>query len=96
MREQQLQSILRHMPAGIATLLGPELRYGFVNEAMQALLGGDTPEGQPLANHLGVLAADLLEVMQQVYKSGRPYVAKAYALPLLDAAGARPRLATLT
>ncbi|UOQ53548.1 hypothetical protein [Hymenobacter cellulosivorans] len=43
MREQQLQSILRHMPAGIATLLGPELRYGFVNEAMRALLGGDTP-----------------------------------------------------
>ncbi|MCC2547265.1 PAS domain-containing sensor histidine kinase [Hymenobacter sp. BT175] len=82
MREQQLQTILRHMPAGIATLLGPELRFGFVNEAMQSLLGGDTPEGQPLADHLGVLAADLLEVMQQVYSSGRPYVAKAYALPV--------------
>ncbi|WP_170934821.1 PAS domain-containing sensor histidine kinase [Hymenobacter gelipurpurascens] len=68
------------MPAGIVTLLGPELRYGFVNEAMQALLGGDTPEGQSLAEHPGVLAADLLEVMQQVYRSGRPYVAKAYPL----------------
>ncbi|QJX46314.1 PAS domain-containing sensor histidine kinase [Hymenobacter taeanensis] len=69
------------MPAGIATLLGPELRYGLVNEAMQELLGSPTPTGEPLAKHPGRLAADLLEVMQQVYSSGRPYVAKAYAVP---------------
>ncbi|UPL48661.1 PAS domain-containing sensor histidine kinase [Hymenobacter sublimis] len=91
MREQQLQSILRHMPAGIATLLGPELRYGFVNEAMQALLGGSTPEGEPLATHLSPLEADLLEVMQQVYQSGRPYVAKAYRLPLAAFDESAPR-----
>lgn len=80
MHDHQLQSILRHMPAGIATLLGPELRYGFVNEAMQALLDSPTPLGEPLAEHPGKLATDLLEVMQQVYASGRPYVAKAYPL----------------
>lgn len=90
MREQQLQNILRHMPAGIATLLGPELRYGFVNEAMRTLLGADIREGQPLAEHSGILSPDLLEVMRQVYSSGRPYVAKAYALPLADAAGGPP------
>ncbi|TGE09822.1 PAS domain-containing sensor histidine kinase [Hymenobacter fodinae] len=84
MHDHQLQSILRHMPAGIATLLGPELRYGFVNEAMQALLGGHTPTGEPLAEHRGGLAADLLEVMQQVYLSGRPYVAKAYPFASSD------------
>ncbi|UOQ53549.1 sensor histidine kinase [Hymenobacter cellulosivorans] len=40
-----------------------------------------------------MLAADLLEVMQQVYQSGRPYVAKAYALPLPNPVGgpATPR-----
>ncbi|TGE27322.1 PAS domain S-box protein [Hymenobacter metallicola] len=81
MREQQLQNILRYMPAGIATLIGPELRYGFVNETMQTLLGGHTPEGQSLAEHPGLLAADLLEVMQQVYQSGRPYVVKAHPMP---------------
>lgn len=85
MREHQLQSILRHMPAGIATLLGPELRYGFVNETMQTLLGGNTHEGQSLAEHPGMLATDLLEVMQQVFSSGRPYVAKAYPLAHTDA-----------
>ncbi|WP_167855129.1 PAS domain-containing sensor histidine kinase [Hymenobacter wooponensis] len=72
------------MPAGIATLLGPELRYGFVNEAMQMLLGGATPTGEPLAEHTGGLAADLLEVMQQVYETGRPYVAKAYPFSAPD------------
>ncbi|MBX0291402.1 PAS domain-containing sensor histidine kinase [Hymenobacter sp. HSC-4F20] len=84
MREQQLQTILQHMPAGIVTLLGPELRYGFVNEAMQALLGGHTPEGEPLAAHPGPLTADIREVMGQVYESGVSYVAKAFPLPLTE------------
>src|SRR6476620_9809270 len=82
MREQQLQDILRNMPAGVATLQGEELRYGFVNEAMQAVLGGPVQEGHAIAEHPGTIPADLLEVMQQVYRSGRPFVAKAYAIPL--------------
>ncbi|GGF15154.1 PAS domain-containing sensor histidine kinase [Hymenobacter cavernae] len=90
MRDQQLQDILRHMPAGIATLLGPELRYGFVNAPMQALLGGETPEGQPFAEHAKVIPHDLLEVMRQVRQSGRPYVAKGYCLPLAGPAGDAP------
>ena len=92
MRDQQLQNILRHMPAGIATLLGPELRYGFVNAAMQALLGGDTSEGQPLANHLGAVPPDLREVMQKVYDSGNPFVAKGYGLPKPAEDGGPPTL----
>jgi len=68
------------MPAGIATLRGPELRYGFVNEAMQALLGIETPEGQPLAEHAKMVPPDLLNVMQEVYRTGKPYVVKAYGL----------------
>jgi PAS domain S-box-containing protein len=85
MPEHSLQAILRHIPAGVVTLQGPELRYGFVNEAMQAILGGPVPAGEPLAAHPGLLPADLREVMQQVYRSGRPYVVKAYRL--LAAAG---------
>ncbi|GAB3852110.1 hypothetical protein GCM10028822_19460 [Hymenobacter terrigena] len=82
MREQQLQDILRHMPAGVATLQGEALRFGFVNEAMQQVLGGAVQEGQVVAEHPGTIPADLLEVMQQVFRSGRPYVAKAYGIPL--------------
>ena len=82
MREEQLQDILRHMPAGVATLQGEELRYGFVNAAMQAVLGVPVQEGQAVTDYPGTIPADLLEVMRQVYQSGRPYVAKAYGIPL--------------
>jgi PAS domain S-box-containing protein len=68
------------MPAGVATLQGPDLRFGFVNEPMRAALGGAAVEGQPVAESPGVVPPDLLEVMRQVYESGRPYVAKAYRL----------------
>ncbi|HEX8425857.1 PAS domain-containing sensor histidine kinase [Hymenobacter sp.] len=91
MREQQLQDILRHMPAGVATLQGPELRYGFVNEAMQAVLGASVAEGQLVAQQPGNLPADLLEVMQEVYRRGQPYVAKAYGLPLPGVNNEPPR-----
>ncbi|MBF9219684.1 PAS domain-containing sensor histidine kinase [Hymenobacter ruricola] len=90
MREQQLQDILQHMPAGVATLQGPELCYGFVNEAMHTVLGAPVREGQPVAEHPGTIPADLLEVMQQVFQSGRPYVAKAYCIPLPAAEGKKP------
>jgi len=68
--------LLRQLPAGVATLEGPELRYGFVNEAMRALVGEDT-EGQPIIEHPGNLPAALLEVLPRVYATGEPYVAKA-------------------
>ncbi|HEX8327925.1 MAG TPA: PAS domain-containing sensor histidine kinase [Hymenobacter sp.] len=90
MREEHLQDILRHMPAGVATLQGPELRIGFVNEPMRAVLGNGATEGQTVAENPGAIPTDLLEVMGQVYESGRPYVAKAYRLPLLVAGQEAP------
>ncbi|GAB3586445.1 sensor histidine kinase [Hymenobacter daeguensis] len=68
--------MLRHLPAGVATLEGPELRYGFINKAIEALVGADAA-GQRIAAHPGALPAALLEVLEQVYHSGKPYVAKA-------------------
>ncbi|GAA4380364.1 PAS domain-containing sensor histidine kinase [Hymenobacter koreensis] len=90
MRDYQLQHILRHVPAGIATLLGPELRFGYVNEAMQALLGGSTPEGVPLVELSNPLPDDLLEVMRLVYSSGEPFVAKGYRLLRPEAPDTEP------
>jgi PAS domain S-box-containing protein len=68
--------LLRQLPAGVATLEGPELRYGFVNEAMHALVGPEA-EGKRIAEHAGSLPTALLEVLAQVHASGEPYVAKA-------------------
>ncbi|MGI4740121.1 MAG: sensor histidine kinase [Janthinobacterium lividum] len=68
--------LLRQLPAGVATLEGPDLRYGFVNEAMQALVG-EGVEGQRVVEHPGSLPPALLEVLARVYATGEPYVAKA-------------------
>jgi PAS domain S-box-containing protein len=67
---------LRQLPAGVATLEGPDLRFGFVNEAMHSLVGAEAA-GQRVADHSGQLPAALLEVLAQVYATGEPYVAKA-------------------
>ena len=68
--------LLRQLPAGVATLEGAELRYGFVNEAIRALVG-EGAEGQRIADYPGNLPHSLIEVLTQVYASGKPYVAKA-------------------
>jgi PAS domain S-box-containing protein len=88
--DRQLQEILSEVPACIATLLGPELRYGFVNAPMQALLGGQVAPGQSAADYLRPHAHDLLTVMHEVYASGRTFVAKAYRLLLPAADGTVP------
>jgi PAS domain S-box-containing protein len=68
--------LLRQLPAGVATLEGPELRYGFVNEAMRVIVG-ESADGQPIAEHPGHLPTALLDVLPQVFATGEPYVAKA-------------------
>lgn len=68
--------LLRQLPAGVATLEGPDLRYGFVNEVMRSLVGHEA-EGQRVVDQPGQLPAALLNVLSQVYASGKPYVAKA-------------------
>ncbi|MGI4734799.1 MAG: PAS domain-containing protein [Janthinobacterium lividum] len=70
--------LLQQLPAGVATLEGPDLRYGFVNDAIRSLVG-DGAEGQRVADHPGNLPAALLEVLAHVYAEGVPYVAKACA-----------------
>jgi PAS domain S-box-containing protein len=68
--------LLRQLPAGVATLEGTDLRFGFVNASMQALVGPGA-EGQRVADHPGALPKSLLDVLASVFSSGEPYVVKA-------------------
>ena len=68
--------LLRLLPAGVATLEGTELRFGFINETMRQLVGNEAA-GQTLAEHRGSLPESLPGVLAQVYASGQPYTAKA-------------------
>jgi PAS domain S-box-containing protein len=79
--------LLRQLSAGVATLQGEELRYGFVNERMRAVVG-ENAEGQRVADQPGGLPTALLEVLPRVYASGEPYVAKACACVPLPGTGA--------
>ncbi len=90
MGEVRLQDILRHMPAGVAALQGSELRIDFVNDALQLMLGSGAREGVAVNEQPGALPADLLEVMRQVYQSGRPFTAKAYRVAPSAAASGEP------
>lgn len=74
----QFEQLLRRLQAGVATLEGPELRYGFVNEQMEALVGTNA-EGRTLAAQPGLLPPALLEVLPKVYEAGIPYTARACA-----------------
>jgi len=67
--------LLRQLSAGVATLEGSELRYGFVNEQLRALVG--QVEGQRVADRPGRLPQSLALILPQVYANGMPYVAKA-------------------
>lgn len=68
--------LLRHLSAGVATLEGAELRYGFVNERMEALVGAGAV-GQRVVDQSGRLPQALLDLLPQVLASEAPHVAKA-------------------
>jgi PAS domain S-box-containing protein len=90
MREQHLHDILRHLPAGVVTLQGPEMRVSFANEAMRAVLGPSVREGALLLDGGNRLPTDLREVLRQVYHSGQPFVAQAYGLSAAFTEGEDP------
>ncbi len=70
--------MLRQLQAGVATLTGPDLRYGFVNDRMRELVGPGAV-GQRVADHPGYLPSVFVEVLPRILTGGEQYVAKACA-----------------
>ncbi|TGE24450.1 PAS domain S-box protein [Hymenobacter aquaticus] len=70
------EQMLGQLPAGVATLVGPDLRYGFINDRMRELVGDGQP-GQRVADAPGNLPAVLLDVLPRIYADGSEYTAKA-------------------
>ncbi|UOQ97277.1 PAS domain-containing protein [Hymenobacter sp. 5317J-9] len=92
--EQQqglLRQILRQVPASIATLAGPEHRYTFFNEPYLELTGHRAYEGLSVADVLPELDAQgFVGLLDQVYATGQPFVAREKPVGLLDPATGRP------
>lgn len=91
--EQQrlLRQILRHVPAAIATLGGPEHRYTFFNEPYQNLSAGRTALGQTVAEVFPeVLAQGFIDLLDQVYTTGEPFIGTDASLQLRSTTTAQP------
>ncbi|WP_133271543.1 PAS domain-containing protein [Hymenobacter radiodurans] len=72
--DQQLQQILRQVPAQIATLLGPGHVYGFINEQAQQLLGEAATLGTPAAiARPSLVDSGYIRLVDQVYQTGIPF-----------------------
>lgn len=75
----QLRELFSQAPAGIAILTGPNHRWSFANSACCELVGRSTQEllDRPIRETLPELAGlGFFEVLDQVYRSGVPYVGK--------------------
>ncbi|RYU76730.1 PAS domain-containing sensor histidine kinase [Hymenobacter persicinus] len=70
------EQMLRQLQAGVATLVGPDLRYGFINEQMRELVGPAEP-GQLVNEAPGRLPPVLLEMLPRIHATGTAHTAKA-------------------
>jgi signal transduction histidine kinase len=94
-RHQQglLRQIMQQVPAAIATLSGPAHRYSFFNDGYQALSGGRTQLGLPVAEVLPeVVAQGFIDLLDQVYSTGQPFSGTDMPLHLFDSATGQPAL----
>lgn len=73
---ERLRSLLEQVPAAISVHRGPEHVVEFVNEFAINNLGGRNPTGLTLREGAPELAAQgFLEILDDVYRNGQPYMA---------------------
>jgi PAS domain S-box-containing protein len=81
-QQELLRQIMEQMPAGIATLSGPEHRYTFVNERHQELTSHLAALGKTAAEVFPRSARQrFTKVLDQVYATGEPYQHRDLATP---------------
>jgi PAS domain-containing protein len=72
---EQLGRLFQQGPAPVAWLDGPRHVYRFINDAYQQLVGARDLVGKPVDDALPELRAQgYIDVLDQVYASGVPYV----------------------
>jgi len=90
-QQGQLQQILSQVPAAIATLVGPAHQHSFFNAGYQALAAGRAQLDQPVsAVFPEVVAQGFIEILNQVYATGEPFVGVNSPVWLHDAASGQP------
>jgi PAS domain S-box-containing protein len=86
-----LRQIMQQVPAAIATLSGPAHRYSFFNDGYQALSGGRTNLGLPMAEVFPEMVDQgFIDLLDQVYTTGQPFNGTEIPAQLFDAATGQP------
>lgn len=84
-----LSLILGQVPAAIATLSGPEHRFSFANAQYQQLVGQRAELGRTVAETMPEVSEQgFVDLLDQVYASGQPYVGTEITLMLQQPDGA--------
>ncbi|HET7620949.1 MAG TPA: ATP-binding protein [Gemmatimonadaceae bacterium] len=85
----RLSEVFRRAPSFIVTMRGPELRYEFVNEAYYQLIGDRDVIGKPLLEAIPEIGAQQFEeILDQVRKTGEPWVGRETPVQLQRTPGA--------
>ncbi|MDP8994971.1 MAG: PAS domain S-box protein, partial [Pseudomonadota bacterium] len=88
---QRLRELFEAAPGLIAIVRGPDHVFEFVNAAYRRLLGERDYLGRPAREVLPELEGQgLIELLDEVYRSGEPYVGRGVPLLLARSRGALP------
>ena len=87
-RRAYLNELFQQAPAGIAILAGPDHVFELVNPIYRSLIAGRDVVGLPLRQALPELADQPFEeILDEVYRSGVPYVGREMPVRLLGGDG---------
>ena len=80
--EGRLQQVFAEAPVAVAVFRGRELIIELANAEYQKFLPGRTLIGRPLRQALPDLNETVLEILDNVFVSGEPFVGNEYCVPL--------------
>ncbi len=84
LQQERLRQVFELSPGGIATLIGPDHIFEFANEECYSIIGaGREIIGKPIAEALSEVAQQgHIEKIDEVYRTGKPFVAKGQSIEL--------------
>jgi len=91
LHHRRLTAIFAHAPVGICVFRGPEHVYEFANPPYLALVSNRQIVGKTIREALPEAAqSDIYDLLDQVYRSGRPHVGRSLRVVLNRGAGGAP------
>ena len=92
--EHRLREVFTQAPAFLAVLRGPNHEFEFVNAAYTRLVGGREVVGKPVDEALPeVRDQGFIELLDGVFRTGKPFVGREIPLNLVRRAGGAPEQA---